>query len=144
MELATADAVQPREGEAAFILQLRPPATAHADALATELERFTSLYLERAAAEHVRFTPLGTLTWALCAPSESVDEVDAACDELAQSSGPAAAGARELAARLAGEAFAWPRAAALADEGSLLGRLARSLSARAPLARGEALGRRPP
>ena len=62
------------------------------------------------------------------------------CDELAQSSGPAAAGARELAARLAGEAFAWPRAAALADEGSLLGRLARSLSARAPLARGEALG----
>ena len=84
MELATADAVQPREGEAAFILQLRPPATAHADALATELERFTSLYLERAAAEHVRFTPLGTLTWALCAPSESVDEVDAACDELAQ------------------------------------------------------------
>ena len=84
MELATADAVQPREGEAAFILQLRPPATAHADALATELERFTSLYLERAAAEHVRFTPLGALTWALCAPSESVDEVDAACDELAQ------------------------------------------------------------
>ncbi|WP_306016103.1 hypothetical protein [Oceanicaulis sp. MMSF_3324] len=84
MELATADAVQPREGEAAFILQLRPPATAHADALATELERFTSLYLERAAAEHVRFTPLGALTWALCAPVESVDEVDAACDELAQ------------------------------------------------------------
>ena len=83
MELATADAVQPREGEAAFILQLRPPATAHADALAHELERFTSLYLERAAAEHVRFTPLGALTWALCAPSESVEEVDAACDELA-------------------------------------------------------------
>ena len=83
MQLATADAVQPRDGEAAFILQLRPPETAHADALAHELERFTSLYLERATAEHVRFTPLGALTWALCAPSESVEEVDAACDALA-------------------------------------------------------------
>ncbi|HBU61261.1 MAG: hypothetical protein CMH91_02300 [Oceanicaulis sp.] len=84
MELATADAVQPRDGEAAFILQLRPPATAHAEALAAELERFTSLYLERAATDHVRFTPLGALTWALCAPSASVEDVDAACDALAQ------------------------------------------------------------
>lgn len=84
MQLATADAVQPHEGEAAFILQLRPPLTANAEALASGLERFTSLFLERAANPHVRFTPLGALTWALCAPYEHVSEVDSACDELAQ------------------------------------------------------------
>lgn len=83
MELATADAVQPREGEAAFILQLRPPETANADALASGLERFTSLFLERAVSDRVRFSPLGALTWALCAPTDHVDDVDAACDELA-------------------------------------------------------------
>ncbi|WP_439636431.1 hypothetical protein [Oceanicaulis sp.] len=83
MELATADAVQPREGEAAFILQLRPPETANADALASGLDRFTSLFLERAVSDQVRFSPLGALTWALCAPTEHVDDVDAACDELA-------------------------------------------------------------
>jgi hypothetical protein len=83
MELATADAVQPREGEAAFILQLRPPETANADVLASGLDRFTSLFLERAVSDRVRFSPLGALTWALCAPSEHVDDVDAACDELA-------------------------------------------------------------
>ncbi|WP_421856835.1 hypothetical protein [Oceanicaulis sp.] len=83
MELATADAVQPREGEAAFILQLRPPQTANADALASGLDRFTSLFLERAVSDRVRFSPLGALTWALCAPTEHVDDVDAACDELA-------------------------------------------------------------
>ena len=84
MQLATADAVQPHEGEAAFILQLRPPLTANAEALASGLDRFTSLFLEQAANPHVRFTPLGALTWALCAPYEHVQEVDAACDELAQ------------------------------------------------------------
>ena len=84
MELATADAVQPHPGEAAFILQLRPPASGRADALASELDRFTSLYLERAPGEQVRFTPLGALTWALCAPIDAVDAVDAACDSLAQ------------------------------------------------------------
>ncbi|MBL4538686.1 MAG: hypothetical protein JKP96_08440 [Oceanicaulis sp.] len=83
MELATADAVQPREGEAAFILQLRPPETANADALAAGLDRFTSLFLERAVSDRVRFSPLGALTWALCSPVEHVDDVDAACDELA-------------------------------------------------------------
>lgn len=83
MELATADAVQPREGEAAFILQLRPPETANADALASGLERFTSLFLERAVSDRVRFSLLGALTWALCAPTDHVDDVDAACDELA-------------------------------------------------------------
>ena len=83
MELATADAVQPREGEAAFILQLRPPETANADALASGLDRYTSLFLERAVSDRVRFSPLGGLTWALCAPVEHVDDVDAACDELA-------------------------------------------------------------
>lgn len=84
MELATADAVQPLPGEAAFILQLRPPVSGRADALASELERFTSLYLERAPGEQVRFSPLGALTWALCAPVDAVDAVDAACDALAQ------------------------------------------------------------
>lgn len=83
MELATADAVQPREGEAAFILQLRPPETANADVLAAGLDRFTSLFLERAVSDRVRFSPLGALTWALCSPVEHVDDVDAACDELA-------------------------------------------------------------
>lgn len=84
MELATADAVQPHPGEAAFILQLRPPVSGRADTLASELERFTSLYLERAPGEQVRFSPLGALTWALCAPADAVDAVDAACDALAQ------------------------------------------------------------
>lgn len=84
MELATADAVQPLPGEAAFILQLRPPVSGRADALASELDRFTSLYLERAPGEQVRFSPLGALTWALCAPVDAVDAVDAACDALAQ------------------------------------------------------------
>lgn len=84
MELATADAVQPLPGEAAFILQLRPPVSGRADALASELDRFTSLYLERAPGEQVRFSPLGALTWALCAPADAVDAVDAACDALAQ------------------------------------------------------------
>lgn len=83
MELATADAVQPGEGEAAFILQLRPPETANADGLASGLDRFTSLFLERAVSDRVRFSPLGALTWALCSPIEHVDDVDAACDELA-------------------------------------------------------------
>lgn len=84
MQVATAETVQPQPGEAAFLLQLRPPACGDAEVLAAELERFTALFLGRAETDTVRFAPLGGLSWMLAAPVEAVDAVDAACDALAE------------------------------------------------------------
>jgi len=84
MELVTADIVQARQGEAAFILQLRPPVIDNADELALALEQFTSRYLKTAPGDEVRFAPLGALTWALSAPGYQIEAVDQACDGLAE------------------------------------------------------------
>ena len=84
MQVATAETVQPQPGEAAFILQLRPPARGDADTLAAKLERFTGLFLGRAEGESVRFASLGGLSWMIAAPPDSVEAVDAACDALAE------------------------------------------------------------
>lgn len=84
MELVSADIVQARQGEAAFILQLRPPAIGNADELAQALEAFTGRYLATASGDEVRFAPLGALTWALSAPLYQIEAVDLACDGLAE------------------------------------------------------------
>ena len=84
MELVTADIVQARQGEAAFILQLRPPVIDNAEELAQALEAFTHRYLGTAPGDEVRFASLGALTWALSAPSYQIEAVDQACDGLAE------------------------------------------------------------
>jgi len=121
MELTTADDVQARSGEAAFILQLRPPVSDQAEALAEQMEGFTRLYLSQSPGDGIKFAPLGALTWALSAPLDSVDQVDAACDGLAATlfGDPASELvhlARQAAPALSSEAEPLPEADVDSDE----------------------------
>jgi hypothetical protein len=68
MQNASIETVSAQKGEAAFILQVRPPAHAQSDALTEQITRFTNLYLASNGPDEARFAELGPMTWAITAP----------------------------------------------------------------------------
>ncbi|KAA5800898.1 hypothetical protein F1654_13745 [Alkalicaulis satelles] len=55
--------------EAGFLMQLRPPPAADADALAAHVDLFTARFLTASAPDTARFARIDPLTWALAAPA---------------------------------------------------------------------------
>lgn len=78
MERVSVEEANAGDGEDAYILQLRPvaPPEADYDALANHVDLFVSLYLEASGLQLARFAPIGPLTWAIAAPSQTHDQIE--------------------------------------------------------------------
>lgn len=85
MQQVDVDQVNGDEGDAAFILQLRPdvPPGADLEALTRQIDQFVSLYLNASAHCPGRYAPLSALTWAVSAGREDASAVEALRDDLA-------------------------------------------------------------
>jgi hypothetical protein len=86
MEQVNPEAVTAQDGEASFILQLRPaaPPEADAEALAAQIDQFVSLYLASAGLDEARFAPLEPLTWALSALPGEAARIEAIRADLSE------------------------------------------------------------
>ena len=86
MQRVSTQEVAAEPGEQAFLLQLRPaaPPEADYDTLARQVDQFVGLYLEACGVEIARFAPVGPLTWSICTPAGSRDQIEAVRVDIAE------------------------------------------------------------